>query len=245
MLTGRWLEARAEAEAVMQTEMSAGRRHLVPMMLGELAGHQGDKEAAWMHIGAMLPDGPRTVPGTHALWGSLAVTRLAAALLLDAEDVPHAREWLEANDRWLTWSGMAFGQSEGQALWARYYRQAGDMVHAREHAERALAHATEPRQPLALLAAHRLLGALDTDAGRFTDAEAHLHASLALADACAAPYERALTLLAMAEWRAAAGENAAAHTLLEDVRAICTPLGAKPTLARADALARKIATKSI
>ena len=38
----------------------------------------------------------------------------------------------------------------------------------------ALAHATEPRQPLALLAAHRLLGELDTDAGRYADAATHL-----------------------------------------------------------------------
>jgi len=132
------------------------------------------------------------------------------------------------------------GQSEGQALWAQYHRQAGDNQQAYEHAERALAYATEPHQPLALIAAHRLLGELDTETGRFDDAATHLDASLTLVDACAAPFERVLTLLAMAERRAAMGETDAARALLDDVRAICAPLGAKPTLARADMLASRL-----
>src|SRR5205823_4838318 len=99
---------------------------------------------------------------------------------------------------------------------------------AREHAARALAEASAPRQPLALLAAQRLLGELDTAAGRHADAAAHLDAALALADACAAPYERALTLLAQAELRAATGDRPEAQALLHEVRAICTPLAAAP-----------------
>jgi DNA-binding CsgD family transcriptional regulator len=111
---------------------------------------------------------------------------------------------------------------------------------ARAHAERARAHATEPRQPLALLAAHRLLGALETDAGRYDDAARHLEASLSLADACQAPYERALTLLARAELRAAEGDRDEAGTLLDAVRAICVPLDAKLALLRADTLAASL-----
>jgi tetratricopeptide (TPR) repeat protein len=163
--------------------------------------------------------------------------RLAASLSLDAAAMPDARAWLDAHDRWLAWGGAVLGLSEGQALWARYHRQAGDMIQAREHAERALTHATEPRQPLALLAAHRLLGELDADTGRYDDSTRHLDASLHLATACEAPHERALTLLAMAELRVATRETEAARTLLNEVRAICTPLGAMPTLARVDALA--------
>ena len=87
-----------------------------------------------------------------------------------------AKAWLEMHDHWLAWSGAVLGQSEGQALWAQYHRQAGDADEARDHAERALAHATEPRQPLALIAAHRLLGELDTDTGRFDIAQEHLDA---------------------------------------------------------------------
>jgi ATP/maltotriose-dependent transcriptional regulator MalT len=135
------------------------------------------------------------------------------------------------------------GLSEGQALWAQYHRQAGDNEAAYKHAARALAHATAPHQPLALLAAHRLLGELDTDAGRYDEAASHLDESLRLADACAAPYERALTLLAMAELRAATGDADAANRLLAAVRAICEPLGAQPALARADALAARLTSR--
>ncbi|MBA2276931.1 MAG: response regulator transcription factor, partial [Chloroflexia bacterium] len=56
-------------------------------------------------------------------------------------------------------------------------------------------------------------------------------------DACAAPYERALTLLAMAELRMSTGKAAEAQTLLTEVRAICEPLGARRALDRADAVA--------
>ena len=235
ILTGHWSEARRGAEAAVRMGVDA----LIPM-LGELARHQGELEAAWGHVRVTLPDGPRTVPGTHALWVALAMTRLGAALLLDAGDGEGAKEWLDALDRWLAWSGAALGQSEGQALWAQYHRQSGDMEQARQHAECALAHATEPRQPLALIAAHRLLGELDTDAGRHEDAATHLETSLALADACEAPYERALTLLAMAELRAAIGASDDAKRLLDEVQSICAPLGAKPALARADGLAASL-----
>jgi hypothetical protein len=95
---------------------------------------------------------------------------------------------------------------------------------------------------LALLAAHRLLGELDAAAGQYDDAARHLSESLALADACAAPYERALTLLAMADMRAAMGETDAATALLNEATAICTSLGAQPALARANALRTRLET---
>ncbi|MHB8647360.1 MAG: AAA family ATPase [Thermomicrobiales bacterium] len=206
-----------------------------------LASIDGDTARAWQMIASELPDGTATAPGDGMFSLALSLQRTAVHLSLDEGDFPKAKAWLEAHDRWLAWSGAVLGQSEGQALWAQYYRAAGDPALAMAHAERALAHATEPRQPLALLAAHRLLGILDTDARRFEDADTHLSVSLALADACAAPYERALTLLAMAELRAAMGKTDAARSLVVEVKAICTPLGAKPTLARADALLTRLA----
>ena len=201
---------------------------------------QGETDTAWEIIGHLLPDDVATEPGTIWFLAATGGQRLAAALALASGELASAQVWLEVHDRWLAWSGAVLGRSEGAALWAQYHRQAGDVEQARMYAERALAHATEPRQPLALLAARRLLGELATDAGRFADAATHLQESLALADACAAPYERALTLLAMAGLRAATGEAAEALRLLDEVRAICTPLGAKPALARADALAAQL-----
>ena len=135
-------------------------------------------ERAWEWVRGRLPEGAATEPGDHDLRDSLALLRVAAELPLDAGDLGAATAWLEAHDRWLAWSGAVLGQSEGQALWARYYRQSGDMARAHRHAECALAYASEPRQPLALLAAHRLLGELDTAEGRYDDAARHLDASL-------------------------------------------------------------------
>ena len=166
--------------------------------------------------------------------------RLAAALALDVGDLPLAAAWLAAHDRWLAWSGAVLGQSEGQLGWAAYRRAAGDPAQARQAAERAIAHAAEPRQPLALLTAHRLLGELAADSGEHADAVDHLAESLALAEVCAAPYERALTLLALAELRAATGEYGEVKRLLDDARSLLTPLGARPTLARAAALAARL-----
>ncbi len=148
---------------------------------------------------------------------------------------------MEAHDRWLTWGDTALGQADGYLGWAAYHHAAGDAEHAREQAERALVAAGDPRQPLALLAAHRLLGELATDGRAYTDAERHLQEALALADACAAPFERALTLLATAEVRVATGEADGARAPLEEAHTIFRALGAKPALARGDALAARLA----
>ncbi|MBA3414872.1 MAG: helix-turn-helix transcriptional regulator, partial [Chloroflexia bacterium] len=95
---------------------------------------------------------------------------------------------------------------------------------------------------LVCLAAHRFMGESETAAKRFGAAEAHLMAALDLAAACEAPFERALTLLALAELRLITGMANEAAALLEEVLRICTPLGAAPTLARADALAARLPT---
>jgi DNA-binding NarL/FixJ family response regulator len=77
-------------------------------------------------------------------------------------------------------------------------------------------------------------------AGDLVVAERHLTDALELASACETPFERALTLLAIAELRAAQGATAEAETLLDDVYHICIPLGAAPALARAGALAARL-----
>lgn len=233
LLEGRW----DELQALLAAMDSLPNRTWLPA-LGAAAGvalarGQGDIARARALVREVLPGGATSTPGDTRFITILPLQELAAAVALDAGDLDEARSWLEAHDRWLTWGSAVRGQSEGQALWARYHWQAGDLTRAHERAERALAHAAEPRQPLALLAAHRLLGELDAEAGRFADAAAHLGAALALADACGAPYERALTLLALAELRAAQGRADDTRALLADVRGICEPLEAKPALARA------------
>jgi Tfp pilus assembly protein PilF len=82
---------------------------------------------------------------------------------------------------------------------------------------------------------------LDTREGQFDAAENHLQESLQLAEACAAPFEQALTLLEMARLRMAEGKNAEAQALLAEVRALCEPLEAKPTLERVAELEQRLA----
>jgi hypothetical protein len=147
---------------------------------------------------------------------------------------------LEAHDRWLAWSGAVLGRAEGALGWAEYHHANSDPARARAAAEQALTHSSDPRQPLALLAVHRFLGQLDTEGADVAAAEAHLGESLRLADACAAPFERALTLLEIARLRMAQGQADEARALIGEVRAICEPLEAKPTLERVAVLEQRL-----
>jgi len=241
LVEGQWDEARLIATRAHAARSSGWARAVPNRVLAEIARARGLTDEAWAHATELLPDGPNTAPGDTWLLDTLPLLRLAALIAIDRGDLPAAGAWLAAHDRWLGWSGAVLGRSDGRALWARYHRHAGDLSRAREHADRALAYATEPRQPLALIAAHRLLGELDTEAGQHPAAAAHLDAALTLADACAAPYERALTLLAAAGLRAATGDGAGAHAALADARTTLSPLDAIPALARANALAARLA----
>jgi ATP/maltotriose-dependent transcriptional regulator MalT len=214
-------------------------RLLSTTLLAPLARAQGDADVAWSLVRAGLPAGPETAPGDSA--GYIVPLRaLAVALALDAGDCEAARRWLDALDRWLAWSGSVLGQADAHLGWAAYHRARGDTAQARERVEQALVAAGAPRQPLALIAAHRFCGELDVAAGRLADAERHIDAALTLADACDARFERALTFLSLAELRRASGDTPTARTLLDGVRALCTPMGALPALARADALAARL-----
>ncbi len=218
------------------------------MTRATIAWRRGDIATAWRELRRWLPRGAASEPGLQTTLHVLQLLVLGGQLMLEAGDEDGARMWAEATDRWLEWSGSVRLRSERHALWARYYRIAGDNQHARHHAEQAVADASNPRQPLALLAAHRVLGHLDTVDKRLDDAESHLQESLRLADACAAPFERALTLLEIARLRADQHQIDEASTLLAEVRAICEPLEARPTLTEMDHLAAQLveasATKS-
>jgi len=234
---GAWDEIEAITGVVRAAGITATPHQGWACVLGPLARARGDTERAWATVRGVFPDGPETEPGTLNFLDVLPVILLAADLARDAGDLPTARQWLTQYDRWLAWSGTVLGQAEGALCWAAYHRAAGNASQAWEAAHRALAHATTPRQPLALFATHRCLGVLATDAGQHADAAAHLDTALALADACAAPYERALTLLARAALGRATGDDALTTASLDEARAICMTLGATPALAQADALA--------
>jgi len=243
VLAGAWTEARRASEAMRGHGPAGSSPHLIGnAALGVLDREQGDAARARALVAEDLPAGPETALGTCYALPALQLQRLAATLALDAADPGLARVWLEAHDRWLQEGGIVLGRAEGALGWAAYHRAKDDRARAQQDAEHALLQATAPRQPLALLAAHRLLGELATLAGRHTEAASHLAAALALADECATPYERALTLLALATLRAEAGPRGDVAPLLAEVRAICTPIAAARALAHAAALTATLVT---
>lgn len=244
LIEGGWAEARELALAVSAPGERTNWRPFARLMLALLAREQGQPAIAWRLIREHLPAGPTTEPGDAILLDTLPLQRLAATLAFDARDPELARAWLEAHDRWLSWSDAVLGRAEGHLGWATYYRTTGKPALARRHAEQALACAEQPRQPLALLATHRLTGELDIQARRYDAAAAHLDAALALADACDAPFERALTLLALADLRRANGRLDEARSFIDEACAICGSLGAVRALALADALAGRISGRT-
>ena len=134
----------------------------------------GEPEMAWRLVReACCPTAPPRRRVRSLFMPMTEMQRLAAALALDTGDLPTARSngWRRTTAGWRGAARCA-ASPRGRRSGREYHRQAGDMDRPTTHAERALAHATEPRQPLALLAAHRLLGELDTEAGRYDDAAA-------------------------------------------------------------------------
>ncbi len=244
LLDGTWHEVRESALAIRE-QGEVFTYSLVGPALGRLARDQGEPELAWKIVHEHLPGGPASEPGAGLFLSDIAQQRLAIDLALDADDLPLASAWLAAHDRWLEWSGDVRGRADVELLRARYHRVAGDSASALQHATLALDYASQPPQPLVLLAAHRYLGQLATEARDYASAEQSLRFALDIADACAAPFERALTLVAIAELRQTTGKIDEASSLLEQVRSICVPLGAAPTLARIDAVETMRATVSV
>lgn len=239
VLDGAW------AEAFTMFEQSSLRimRLAIATLLAPLARYQGNAALAWSLVREGLPAGPQTAPEDSASY-ILPLRTLAVTLALDAHDEDAARQWLASLDHWLAWSGSVLGQADAHLCWAAYHRAIGEHPPARERAVMALAAAGAPRQPLMLLATHRLLGELDLAAGRLIDAEAQLAAALALADACGSRHERALTLLALADVLRVRGDLTTAREHLDTVRALCGPMGAALTLAQVDALEARWPTTS-
>ena len=184
---------------------------------------------------ACFPDGPATEPGDLIHQEGLFLQRLAADLCLDAGDLPAARAWLEAHDRWLAWSESVLGRADGQVAWARYHRAAGDIARARAAADRCPGARRRAGSAAGLAWPPTASSARSRPRPKnHAAAEEHLAAALDLATACDAPFERALTLLALAELRLMTGVTDEAATLLDEVRGICGPArrGADPRTRR-------------
>lgn len=236
LLQGDWDQARNVVADPDVWFVGPRGREWHRMWAALIAHHLGEAGGSWHRMQVLLPDGPPLNPDNTTSPIVPPMLQLVSQTGFEPGDLAIARVWLEAFDHWLEWSGAVLGRAENAVLWSHYHEAAGDHGAARSQAERALAFASEPRQPLALIAAHRTLGQLDTADRRFEEADHHLREALTLVDACAVPFERALVLLARSTLQIATGDQGSARTSLGEVVAICQRLGANPTLARAEAL---------
>ncbi len=198
-----------------------------------LAWYEGNIERAREIISELLPNGPETPPDEQAFFVPAEPLRIAAGIAIDEGDIELARGWMVAHDHWLDWSEAVQGRAEGLLLWARINMAEGNLDRAHELAEQARQLAEDPRQPMALIGIHRLVGELATANGDLDVAAGHLQLSLRLAESCQLPFERALSLLSFAELDAARGNDEGVLPALNESIRICSELGARPTLNRA------------
>ncbi len=236
MLNGDWetLRRSIAVQHDLATEFMQGEYSSI---LAWLERQCGAPDQVWGVIDELLPEGPATPMGRRVPWTVIRLQTLAAETALDQGDLIAARTWLNALDRMFSeYNALVFGHAESILVRARWHWLSGAPEIAAQHARHALALASTPRQPLALIAAQRFLGQIETAANELGSAEQHLAASLQLAKACETPHEIALTWIALAELRAAQGRNADADCLLTDARSTCERLGAQPALTRIAAI---------
>jgi DNA-binding CsgD family transcriptional regulator len=246
LLEGRWTQAHDAATRLIGDRYIPARK-LRLWLAGFLGREQGNHtlmELAWSDIDGTLTDGQATEPGSRHFQYSISAQRLAAALALDARQHEQAHAWLEMHDRWMAWSGAVLGKAEARLLWSRYYLELDELDRAQEHARAALSHASNPRQPLVLIAIQRFLGQVAIRLGRLEEAAEHLSASLDSATACELPFEIALTQLAQAELAVETRNIEVARELLVSVRVTCEPLGAQRALTRVTDLEQRLSTAS-
>lgn len=240
-LRGEWDDV---VEWVRSTESLAplglGRLAAVRLM-GVIARLRGETDLAWEQVEIALHNYNILNFGDTWMLTAMDIQELAVELALDAGDLPLAAHWIEVHDDWLTQSGALIGRVEHAFLRARYLELSGHTRDAEQETRRALELATQPRQPIALLRAQRAVARFDLAAGRLDEAEALLHASLALAEECATPFEAALTQILLAELHLARNDADATRAMLEPARTVAARLRAAPTLERIATLEARIA----
>jgi DNA-binding NarL/FixJ family response regulator len=163
---------------------------------------------------------------------SIRSLRLAAELALDAGDIAQAEHWIVAYEHLLAASGRVSGRAECALLRARCALFRERPSAARKYATRALEHASAPRQPLALLRSHGMLGEIALALSEPDVAADQLSEARELARACAAVYEGALTMSVEARLALAAGDPDRATRLFDEAAEVAKSLDARPLIER-------------
>ncbi len=229
-LHGDWTTIEDQAPGTLKRMPAGVTRLTVTTVLGLIARHRGNPETVNRLLASVFPSGPGTLPGND--WFPIAVSllSLAAASALEAGDQELAVDWIDSYRRWLDWAGSVVGRSQLELLRAGLALIQKDANQAIRHTEEAIRYASDPRQPLALQAAHQSMARLLMISGQFEQASTHIATALQLAEDCNTPFEQALTLLAFAEIKIAMRELDEVPDLLKSTREILEPLRAKPAL---------------
>ncbi|MGH2548751.1 MAG: helix-turn-helix transcriptional regulator [Thermomicrobiales bacterium] len=231
LLDGSWDDVQTVSSELQESGNGFYCRALSEAIAG-ISLYRGDYATAWNEITAFLPAGSDQQFGSRLFQETLCFQRLAAELATAEGNLEMAQDWLLAHDRWLSASTTVRGLAEGKLAWAIFHFAANDICLAIAEAHEALSFASEPRQPLTLLRANRLIGELEASRGQFTEAESPLANALDLAIICDVPYERALTLIALSELRCRQDRDIESAEFARQAADICTALRAEPALQR-------------
>lgn len=204
--------------------------------LAEIEWLRGNPEAAWEHVRSTLPAGPDEPPGRRFFIHRQELQWVAANLALDNADEHRARRWIEAYERWATWSKRTTSAANAHLLWSRLHSLQGDPDAAFQRARAALIAADDPPQPLARLRALRAIGEIQAQLGNPELAARYLNDALAIAQACDTPYELAMVQLVRLESNVPLTGEENAASILAHIRETAERLGARPLIARVDAL---------
>ena len=228
LLEGMWDELRAI------TGRTVGLRNYVRIWTAPYgiaaARNRGDIDLANAFVQAGLPPDAGFNEGTVWISCTLQILRLAAELAMDAGDLTSAGERISSYEKLIGASQRVTGRAEGALLRARFALIGDRPPAALEHASRALELASEPRQPLALLQAHRMLGEIKLALGDLEPAKRHLAAAREISRACSAVYEDALTAYLEGRFALATGDPSQAVKLFDEAAGIASTLGAQPLL---------------
>jgi DNA-binding CsgD family transcriptional regulator len=239
-LRGAWQEVR-ELSALSRSAPPTSHGYLDPVpWLANIAFHTGDRATLLALLADVLPKGPDTAPGSTLFTDAMEVQHLVARMALEDDDSATAADWIEAHARWIAWSGARRYEPGLALLRAMHAQQDGDVVTALEQAGVAEAAASAPRQPLMLVAAQRMRGALLAQQGDLAGGEALLRDALDLADRVGSPLEQALSLTPLAHALARAGRVADAIQAIDRARVIALQLRATPLLQQLDGLRQQM-----
>jgi ATP/maltotriose-dependent transcriptional regulator MalT len=244
IVRGEWDTAWEISSGMVQQTSAAVWKWRSTHVLGWLSWARGQLDDAWQYVASVIAEPDPATPGDLPYLEATGMQRLAARIALDSGDPATAKAWLETHDDWLEWADAVHGRAEGILLWADYHLADGDPGRARDAVGRALRQALTPRQPLALMAVHRMLGRLNILEDRLEAAHEHLTTALQLAERSQAVYEVALANLDLAELAVAARRRTTALDRVSLARATFESLGARPPIDRALELENMLAGNS-